>query len=74
MALIGGILSANIGGDSSHGQANERVMRGLVSWMLANAGEIEGLDAARPYLPQLDLLTDEQLREAVRSMDPWATG
>jgi hypothetical protein len=31
------------------------------------------LDPNRPVLPQLDTLTDEQLREAARSMDPWAT-
>ncbi len=72
LALLGGILTPNIGSSSSHGRANERVMRGLVDWMRDNASEIHGFDASRPHLPQLDLLTDDQLRAAFRSMDPWA--
>ena len=60
------------GGDSSHGQANERIMNGLVKWMRQHEDEIVNLDRTRPYLPQLDLLTDEQLRAAFRAMDPWA--
>lgn len=72
LALTGGILSANIGDGSSHGQANLRIMQGLVGWMRENASQIQALDASRPLLPQLDLLTDQQLREAFRSMDPWA--
>jgi hypothetical protein len=38
----------------------------------AHRAEIAGLDATRPLLPQLDKLTDEQLRAAARSMDPYA--
>lgn len=72
IALTGGILSANIGDDSSHGQANLRIMKGLVRWMTENQGDIQGFDQSRPVLPQVDLLTDDQLREAFRSMDPWA--
>ena len=40
--------------------------------MEAHADEIEGLDPSRPLLPQLDLLSDEQLRAVARSMDPLA--
>ena len=72
IALVGGILSANIGDGSSHGSANERLMRGLVAWMDEHREAIGGLDPERPLLPQLDLLTDDQLRVAFRSMDPWA--
>lgn len=72
IAILGGILSANIGDGSSHGQANQRIMKGLVAWMKEHASEIQGLDASRPYLPQFDLLTDDQIRAAFRSLDPWA--
>ncbi|HSR67598.1 MAG TPA: hypothetical protein VLU25_06620 [Acidobacteriota bacterium] len=72
IALTGGILTANIGDDSSHGQANLRIMKGLVKWMTEHQAGIQGFDQSRPVLPQLDLLTDDQLREAFRSMDPWA--
>ena len=40
--------------------------------MEANAAVIQGLDRERPMLPQFDLLTDEQMREMARSMDPLA--
>ena len=72
LALTGGILSANIGGSSNHGQANERIVKVLVGWMRAHEHQIQGLDSSRPHLPQLDLLTDEQLRAAVRESDPLA--
>ncbi|HJW95119.1 MAG TPA: hypothetical protein VJ901_16000 [Thermoanaerobaculia bacterium] len=68
LALADGIIVPNVGSDSPHGQANLRIMKGLVEWMKAHAK----LDPKRPVLPQLDTLTDEQLREAARSMDPWA--
>ena len=47
-------------------------MRGLVAWMREHGSDIGGLDLARPLLPQFDLLTDEQIRAAFRSMDPLA--
>lgn len=69
----GPIMNANIGDKSSpHGRANRRIMQGLVAWMEKHRASIAGLDAARPMLPQFDKLTDEQMREAMRAMDPWA--
>ena len=69
---LGSIFNSQIGNDSGHGQANERIMRGLVAWMREHGSDIGGLDPARPPLPQFDLLTDEQIRAAFRSMDPLA--
>lgn len=69
---LGAILSPNIGNDSGHGQANERIVRGLVEWMRAHSSAVSGLDPDRPLLPQFDLLTDDQIRSAFRSMDPLA--
>jgi hypothetical protein len=66
------ILSDEIGKDTVHGLANLRVVKGIVAWMQANSGKINGIDTARPLLPQFDLLTDEQMRELMRSMDPLA--
>lgn len=67
LAIGGGILTRNTGDGTSHGKANERIMRGLVAWMRDNGGSI-------PVLPQLDRLTDDQLRAAFRSLDPAAPG
>ncbi len=72
LALTGGILAANIGGSSNHGQANERIVKVLVGWMRTHEDQIRGFDSSRPHLPQLDLLTDEQLKTAVRESDPLA--
>ena len=71
-ALVGGIITGGIGSDTPHGRANKRAAEGAVAWMRAHAGEIVALDAAAPLLPQLDKLTDEQLRAAFRAMDPFA--
>ncbi len=48
-------------------------MKGIVEWMREHSDSIQGLDPDLPLLPQLDRLTDEQLREAFRSMDPMAS-
>jgi hypothetical protein len=70
--VVSSIVHPNIGDATPHGQANARVMLGLLRWMHAHAKEIQGLDVTRPLLPQLPLLTDAQLRAAFRSMDPLA--
>ena len=70
---VGSNFSPNIGpAGSGHGLANARVMKGLLAWMQAHAREIPALDPSRPLLPQFDCLTDEQMREAFCSTDPWA--
>jgi hypothetical protein len=72
LALPNAILSPVGTGGGPHAVANARVLAGAVAWMRAHAREIAGLDAARPLLPQLDKLTDEQLRAAFVSQDPLA--
>ncbi|MGH7630655.1 MAG: hypothetical protein ACREOF_14985 [Gemmatimonadales bacterium] len=69
---LDGILDANIGDQTAHGQANRRAMEGVLGWMESHAGEIAGLDRAAPRLPQLPRLTDAQLRAAFSSLDPLA--
>lgn len=65
------ILYPNMGA-AGHGEASLLIVQGLVAWMEGHADEIGGLDPDRPLLPQLDLLSDEQLRAVARSMDPLA--
>ena len=64
------VLAPNIGDGTSHGEANKRVLQGIINWMEKQTGNIDGLDQGRPMLPQLDLLTDAQLKSAVNSFDP----
>ena len=70
MAFCAAVFNENIGDDTGHGQANERIVKGVVEWMRAHQDEIQGIDPQRPLLPQFDLLTFEQVRAAVREMDP----
>jgi hypothetical protein len=70
--ILGSIIDANIGDSTPHGQANLRIMKGLVQWMSAHSADMQGFDRSSPILPQLDKLTDDQLRAAFRSMDPLA--
>lgn len=69
-----GILGPNLGDSTPHGRANLRFVKGAIEWMKAHEDEIEGFDSSRPHQPQLDLLTDRQLIEVARSMDPLAGG
>jgi hypothetical protein len=62
------ILTPNIGDASPHGQANRRIMRGLVRWIRRTGPAIAGYDPMMPALLQLPSLTDDQLRAAFRSM------
>lgn len=72
---FGPIMNPNIADPNSpHGRANKRIMQALVAWMDKHRAAIKGLDPARPLLPQFDKLTDDQMREAMRSMDPAAEG
>lgn len=70
-AVVTGIFT-KLDPSSPHGQANRRVLQGLTAWVHAHAGEIAGLDLTKPILPQFDKLTDEQIRNAFRSMDKLA--
>lgn len=71
---FGSIIDEEIGKDTPHGQADLHIMKDIVSWMQGNADKISGIDLKRPLLPQFDLLTDEQMREIMRSNDPLAKG
>lgn len=58
--------------NTPHGTGNRRVLEGYRRWMRAHRSEITGFDRDAPTLSQLDKLTDAQIVEAARSMDPWA--
>ena len=74
LICFGAIFNANMDDDTSpHGRANKRVAIGIVAWMEVHRKEIESLDNKRPLLPQFDKLSAEQMRAAMRSMDPWVS-
>ena len=57
----------------THENASKRIITAVVGRMESNKEAIKGIDTSRPLLPQLDLLTDEQLVKAIRSFDPFNT-
>jgi hypothetical protein len=68
----GGIMDGNIGSNTQHGKANERIMKTIVQWMRKHIAEIPGINAARPLLPQFDLLSDDQIKAIFIEVDPMA--
>lgn len=70
MTFASSIYSNNMNADTGHGQANKRIVETIVNWMDRHRDEIGGLDKKRPLLPQFQLLTDEQIKSAVREADP----
>jgi hypothetical protein len=69
---FGGILDLNVGDATPHGQANLRVLRGLADWVSRHRTEVRGYRAEVPPLFNLSALSEEQLRQAARSLDPWS--
>ena len=63
-AVTGGIF-VDLDAASPHGEANRRIFEGLTAWMRAHTPNVAGL-------AQFDKLTDVQMKEAFRSMDPLA--
>ncbi|WP_340114389.1 hypothetical protein [Maribellus mangrovi] len=55
---------------TAHENANTRIIKGIVDWMDINKFVISGLDKSKPLLPQLDLLTNKQIVQAIQNIDP----
>ncbi len=66
------VMVPSIGTQSSHGQANLKIIKNLVQWMNQNATAIKGFNAKRPALLQFNLLTETQLKLSLQSLDPLA--
>jgi hypothetical protein len=69
-----GAILTPVGGPSTHGIANAQVLEGVEAWMREHAAGLAALDRSAPLLPQLDRLSDGELRAAFRSLDPLAAG
>ncbi|HEY6140912.1 MAG TPA: hypothetical protein VI670_24415, partial [Thermoanaerobaculia bacterium] len=69
---LASVLDNDIGGDDTHSKANGKLAAEIAAWMDAHRNEIAGYDAALPPMPQIDKLTDAQIRAVVRGLDPLA--
>ena len=54
-----------------HGLANKKLLELILNWMEQNKEKIKGFDKTRPTLPQLDLLTNKQLKRILESIEPF---
>jgi hypothetical protein len=68
---LAAILASNIGDETDHGQANARVMQGLVDWVEANPSAVAGFDPTLATASELDKLSDDQLRAIAKGLDPY---
>ena len=57
--------------NTPHGLANKKLLGLIVNWMEQNKEKINDFDKTRPTLPQLDLLTNKQLKEILESLEPF---
>lgn len=67
-------MDRRLEGNGPHDRGGARIFDGFRKWMEAHPSEIMGFDPAVPALEQLDKLTDSQIGEIARSLDPLAQG
>src|SRR5450432_4664748 len=70
LALTGSILGGDLDSSTIHGKANLRLRKIIVNWMQLHNKEIGEIDNSMHLLMQLDVLTDQQLRDICLSADP----
>ena len=58
--------------NTSHGKANNRLVKDVVLWMQKNSDAILGFEEGTPTILQLDKLTDSQMIQIMQSLDPLA--
>lgn len=58
------------GPNNGHTAADKKIVTEYYNWMSIHKNEIKGLDMTRPLLCQVDLLTEEQIRNIAISLDP----
>ena len=67
-------LDLNLEGDGPHDQAGAKIFDEYRRWMEAHSDQVMDYDPAVPALAQLDKLSDGQIREIARGLDPLANG
>jgi hypothetical protein len=67
-------MNSSLEGDGPHDKAGAKIFDQFRRWMEAHTDQIIGYDPAVPVLAQLDKLSDNQIREIARSLDPLPNG
>jgi hypothetical protein len=72
MALVN--MNRNVEGNGMHDRAVAKLFDEYRKWMEAHTDQIAGYDPATPLLAQMDKLSDSQIREIARGLDPLPNG
>lgn len=67
-------MNLNLEGDGPHDKAGAKVFDEYRKWIEAHPDEVMGYDPSVPALAQLDKLSDDQIREIARGLDPLPNG
>jgi hypothetical protein len=67
-------MDRTLEGDGPHDLAGAKIFDQFRRWMEAHTDQIMGYDPAVPILEQFDKLSDNQIREVARSLDPLPNG
>ncbi len=67
-------MDRTLEGDGPHDKAGAKIFDQFRRWMEAHTDQIMGYDPAVPVLEQFDKLSDNQIREVARSLDPLPNG
>ena len=67
-------MNRSLEGNGPHDRGGAKVFDEYRKWMEAHRDQIVGYDPAVPALAQFDKLTDGQIREIARGLDPLANG
>jgi hypothetical protein len=67
-------MDRSLEGDGPHDRAAARIFDQYRQWIEAHSNQVMGYDPALPALVQLDKLSDDQISEIARGLDPLARG
>jgi hypothetical protein len=70
MLALSSIYSPLFSGESGHGIANRRLASDLAAWIAGHSSEVVNYDFNLAPLEQLDQLTDQQLVDIAKSLEP----
>ena len=67
-------MNLNLEGNGPHDNAGARIFDEFRKWIEAHPSEVMAHDRALPALAQIDKLSDSQIREIARNLDPLPNG
>lgn len=67
-------MNRSLDGDGPHDRAGARIFADYRQWIETHSNQVIDFDPALPAIVQIDKLSDSQIREVARSLDPLPNG